>query len=95
MANKRQIKHTLNQYFSIKDIQDVAKFWDVDNPEDTSSFDVVMEELQKAMNKVQAMKDKKLAKFKELHCNQETFKGNIFLNIEEEYTRCGEVVNRR
>lgn len=146
MANKKQIKQALNQYFSIKDIQEVAKFWDVDNPEDTSSFDVVMEELQKAINKVQAMKDKKLKKFKELyfkcshcgkltlykdvkevsrkeyriettytdagygdddrtgkvwylnfyrvcpHCNKETFKDKYFLDIEEEYTRYGEVI---
>ena len=53
MASKKQIKQTLNQYFSIKDIQEVAKFWDVNNPEDTSSFDVVMEELQKAINTFQ------------------------------------------
>lgn len=39
MANKKQIKQALNQYFSIKDIQEVAKFWDVDNPEDTSSIE--------------------------------------------------------
>ena len=26
------------------------------------------------------------------HCNKETFKNRVFLNIEEEYTRYGEVI---
>ena len=146
MASKKQIKQTLNQYFSIKDIQEVAKFWDADDPEDTSSYEVVIEELQKAIDKIQSLKDKKLKKFKELyfkcpgckklslykdvkevsrkefriettytdsgygdddrtgkvwylnfyrvcpHCNKETFKDRHFLNIEEEYTRYGDVI---
>ena len=66
MASKKQIKQTLNQYFSIKGIQEVAKFWDADNPEDTSSYEVVIEELQKTIDKIQSLKDKKLKKFKEL-----------------------------
>ena len=45
MANKKQIKQALNQYFSIKDIQE-----------------------------------------------KETFKNRVFLNIEEEYTRYGDVI---
>lgn len=146
MVSKKQIKQTLNQYFSIKDIQEVAKFWDADDPEDTSSYEVVIEELQKAIDKIQSLKDKKLKKFRELyfkcpgckklslykdvkevshkefriettytdsgygdddrtgkvwylnfymvcpHCNKETFKNRVFLNIEEEYTRYGDVI---
>lgn len=102
MANKKQIKQALNQYFSIKDIQEVAKFWDVDNPEDTSSFDIVNRKefrIETTYTDSGYGDDDRTGKvwyynFYRVcpHCNKETFKNRLFLNIEEEYTRYGEVI---
>ena len=33
--------------------------------------------------------------YEDMNCNKETFKNKYFLNIEEEYTRYGEVINRK